>query len=178
MEAHMARKRKRRDLGTEAEERGRSTRRGGASPLTDVDRMALDGPKSKWVESTSPAAGDPLSEDELDGLTLLGHSSLRDDAVPGVSDPIRDGSGGPKERPTGEIVGGRKNPPLVDDAGTGDGGLSASGGLAGGERGHAGRSDAGAGAPDADSGDRPAQHRSTSRLDLDRPGSDARGEPR
>jgi hypothetical protein len=129
----MADQDKGRDLASEGEERGRSTRMGGASPLNDVDRMALDGGKSEWQEASAPAANDPLSADELDGLGLVGGSSLRDDALPGVSDPIRDGSGAPKERPTGEIGGGRRNPPLVADAETGDGGLGASGGAAGGE---------------------------------------------
>jgi len=173
----MADQNKERDLASEGEGRGRSTRLGGASPLNDVDRMALEGDRSEWQEASAPAANDPLSADELNGLSLLGGSSLRDDALPGVSDPFRDGSGAPKERATGEIAGGRKNPPPMDDADTSDGGLSASGGVAGGARGHGGRSDAGAGAPDADSGDRPAQHRGTRRLDLDH-GTTDRGEAR
>jgi hypothetical protein len=157
-----------RNLGSEAEERGRSTRQGGASPLSDDDRRALEGGKSEWQERTAPAANDPLGEDELNGLNLVGGSSIRDGALGGVSDPIRDGSGAPRERAGDDIAGGRKNPPLMDDAGTGDGGISAAGGAAGGGRGHGGSSDAGAGSPD--SGSRGAEHRDSSRVDLDHPG--------
>jgi len=63
----------------------------------------------------------------------------------------------------------RRNPPLtggVEQLGTG--GLSQSGGAAGGARGHAGHSDDGAGGPMGDSRSGPGQHKSTSRGDLDR----------
>jgi len=162
------------DMGSEAERRGRSTNLGGASPLNDVDEMALGGEKSEWMEANAPAAGDPMTDVERNGLGIVGGSNVRGDTLPGVSDPIRDGSGTPWERPTGgfNAAGGRRNPPLMDDVATGDGGLSVSGGVAGGARGHGGQSDAGAGAPDQDPGDTPAEHRASSRLDLDHPGSD------
>jgi hypothetical protein len=94
----------------------------GPSYISDVDREAMSGPRSEWQEKSAPAAGDPVSADELRGLSLLGGSSYRDDALPGVSDPIRDGSGGPQERPGAPVGqpaegGKRTNPPLVDDAG-------------------------------------------------------------
>jgi hypothetical protein len=63
----------------------------------------------------------------------------------------------------------RQNPPLtegVEQLGTG--GLSQSGGRAGGARGHGGASDAGAGGPERDPQSDPPQHESTSRGDLDR----------
>lgn len=66
----------------------------------------------------------------------------------------------------------RKSPaqtPDVEQLGTG--GLSQSGGRAGGERGNAGTSDDGAGGPEGESRGGPGQYKSTSRGDLDR-GSD------
>jgi hypothetical protein len=79
--------------------------------------------------------------------------------------PERTGDADPTgaDLPRGE----RKNPPLVPDAGMGDGGISASGGVAGGARGNAGTSDSGAGGPEGDTKGGPAQHRGTSRFDLD-----------
>jgi len=63
----------------------------------------------------------------------------------------------------------RRNPPLTPDVEQlGTGGLSQSGGRAGGARGHAGTSDGGAGGPEGDSRGGPGQHRSTSRGDPDR----------
>jgi hypothetical protein len=158
--------------GEPLEQLGRENRTDGPSPLTDVDRMALGDAKSEWQERTAPAAGDPLSAAELDGLSLLGGSDIRDGAIGGVSDPIRDGSGGPRERPDEGIAPGgkgtqRRNPPLVADSATADGGLSASGGVAGGARGHGGSSDRANPARESDAG--PGEHRSTSRIDLDRP---------
>ena len=151
---------------------------GGPSPLTDTDRDALAGQKSEWQERNAPAAGDPASQAELDGLSLLGGSSLRDGAIPGVSDPVRDGSGGPRERPDAGIQTagpkGRQNPPLLEDAGMGDGGISVSGGVAGGARGHGGTSDSGAGGPMGDtSGGRPSQFDAASRMDLAHPDANA-----
>jgi hypothetical protein len=94
-----------------------STRFGGPSPLTDVDRDALSAPKSEWMESTAAAAGDPVSDEEKRGLSILGGSSIRDGAVGGVSDPIRDGSGGPQERPEeGVRPGPRTSPERLDNA--------------------------------------------------------------
>jgi hypothetical protein len=98
-----------------------SNRAGGPSPLTDVDRAALSAEKSGWNESDAPAAGDPVSDEEKRGLSILGGSSIRDGAIGGVSDPVRDGTGGPPERP-GEGVGPggaqRLNPPLTEDSGS------------------------------------------------------------
>ena len=93
----------------------------GPSYLSDVDREALSGPKSEWQEASAPAAGDPVSDDELRGLSLLGGSSFRDGALPGVSDPVRDGTGGPHERPDEGVGPGgaqRVNPPLTEDSGS------------------------------------------------------------
>lgn len=105
---------------------GRSHVAGGPSPLTEIDEMALGAPKSAWQERTAPAAGDPVSEAEMNGLTLLGGSSIRDGAIDGVSDPVRDGSAGPRERADEGIrkagPGGRQNPPLVEGVGQGDNG--------------------------------------------------------
>lgn len=73
---------------------------------------------------------------------------------------------------TGEndTAGGRVEPPLtpgVEKDGTG--GISASGGRAGGARGNAGKSDAGAGNPeDGETRAGPGEYKSTSRGDLDR----------
>jgi hypothetical protein len=76
---------------------------------------ALRGAKSRWQESTSPRADDPVSPEEMQGHNLLGNSSLRDNAIPGVSDPARDGHGAPGERPDDLAAGGtRTNPPESD----------------------------------------------------------------
>jgi len=158
------------------EDPSQARRMGGPSPLDERDEAALQGHKSKWQEANAPAAGDPVSEDELNGLSLLGGSSLRGGALPGVSDPFRDGSGSPKERPDEGIrqggTGGRKSPELVADAGMGDGGIDMSGGVAGGARGHGGTSSAGAGGPMGDTAGGPAEHDAASRLDLDHPSDD------
>jgi len=83
---------------------------------------ARPGWKSKWVESTSPAADDPISPEEMQGHNLLGNASLRGGAIAGVSDPVYDGHGAPGERPDGvRYDGPRKNPPELDDV-AGDGG--------------------------------------------------------
>jgi phosphoglycolate phosphatase-like HAD superfamily hydrolase len=117
--------------------------------------------KSQWQERNAPAASDPVSQAELDGLSLLGGSDPRGDgALGGVSDPVRDGSAGPRERAGEEVklsgAGGRKNPPLMEDAGTGDGGSASRAGVAGGARGHGGTSDSGAGGPMGDTAGGPA----------------------
>jgi hypothetical protein len=61
----------------------------------------------------------------------------------------------------------RRNPPLVEDVAAEDGGIGQSGGAAGGERGHAGTSDRGAGGPLGEMRGGPGQYKSTSRGDLD-----------
>jgi hypothetical protein len=99
----------------------------------EIDRMALDGSKTEWQERTAPAASDPVSDAERRGLNVLGQSDPRaDGALGGVSD-ANDGDVA-AAAPIVVAPGGapRVNPPLVEDAGTGDGGISASGGAAGG----------------------------------------------
>jgi hypothetical protein len=137
--------------------------------------MALHGPKSQWNETDAPAAGDHMSEDEQQGHDLLGHSGVRDDAIPGVSGLNENLGGSTNARASGVDRGGsaeRRNPPLVEDAGMGDGGISMSGGRAGGARGHGGRSDRGAGSPTGEEKAGPGEYKSTSRFDLDHPSSD------
>jgi hypothetical protein len=83
---------------------------------------ARPGWKSKWVESTSPAADDPISPEEMQGHNLLGNASLRGGAIAGVSDPARDGHGAPGERPDDvKYDGPRLNPPELDEV-PGEGG--------------------------------------------------------
>src|SRR5215208_3358565 len=128
--------------------------------------------KSEWVGRDDPAATDPVSDDEKQGLSVLGGNSIRGGALHGVSDPVRDGSEGPHESPRDELRadGPRRSPEEVSDAGGGDGGLSQSGGRAGGARGHGGASRDVSPAEESRGG--PAQFKSTSRMDLDHPGSD------
>lgn len=96
----------------------------------EIDRMALDGSKTEWQERTAPAASDPVSDAERLGLNVLGQSDPRHDgAIGGVSDPNDGDVDAPITSTPGQH---RINPPLVEDAGTGDGGISASGGAAGG----------------------------------------------
>jgi hypothetical protein len=133
------------------------------------------GEKSKWQASTDPAADDPLTDLERTAHGLLGGSSLRDGALGGPSDAVRDGGAAPHERADDSLRAGgtRKNPPLTEGAGTGDGGLTASGGAAGGDpRGNTGLSDAMK--PGDESRGGPAQYRSTSRGDLDHSTADDR----
>jgi hypothetical protein len=98
----------------------------------EIDRMALDGTKTEWQERTAPAASDPVSDAERRGLNVMGQNDPRGDAsINGVSDPNEGdvAAAAPINAPAGTH---RVNPPLVEDAGTGDGGISASGGAAGG----------------------------------------------
>jgi hypothetical protein len=98
----------------------------------EIDRMALDGTKSDWVERSAPAASDPVSDAERRGLNMLGQSDPRGGgSLPGVSDP-NEGDVASAAPIVAAPGGQRVNPPLVEDAGTGDGGISASGGAAGG----------------------------------------------
>ena len=160
---------------------GRSHVAGGPSPLTDVDEMALHAPKSEWQERTAPAAGDPVSDAEKNGLSILGASTVDDDAHNGVSDAPRDGHAAPIERQTDIQVageGGRRNPPLMADAGMGDGGISVSGGASGGARGNAGTSDSGAGGPLGDTAGGPSEHDAGSRFSYDHPDTDVGDEAR
>ena len=142
----------------------------GPSPGSPVDESATGGPKSDWQERNAPAAGDELSDAEKKGLDLLGRADVREGAIPGVggggSDVIGDASAG----------GIRRNPPELPDAGLGDGGISMSGGIAGGERGHGGTSVGGAGGPTGESAAGPGEYKATSRFDLDHPSSDIGGD--
>jgi hypothetical protein len=98
----------------------------------EIDRMALEGGKSEWQERSAPAAGDPVSDAEKKGLNILAQADPRGDgSIEGVSAP-KAGDIGDNSPITGSPDNVRRNPPLVDDAGFGDGGLSASGGAAGG----------------------------------------------
>jgi hypothetical protein len=102
--------RDRNDKGTAAD--------GGADDFPE----ARPGWKSKWVESTSPAADDPISPEEMQGHNLLGNASLRGGAIAGSSDPARDGHGAPGERPDDvKYDGPRLNPPELDEV-PGEGG--------------------------------------------------------
>jgi hypothetical protein len=163
--AEQGRPRARRDAGDERESRTQAR----FEAEREIDRMATSGGKTAWAQGSDPAAGDPLTEEELKGLTILGGSSLRDDAIAGVSDPVRDGSAAPHERPTADMGAGgpRRNPPLVPDVATEDGGISESGGVAGGDRGHGGTSEAGAGTPEGETKAGPGEYRATSRFDYD-----------
>jgi hypothetical protein len=134
-----------------------------------VDRAALRGPKSKWQERSEPAAGDSMSEAELRGVDLLGRASVRNGAIEGVGEASAE-SGIDRPRSDEELSrrsAHRTNPPLSDDA-LGDGGISSSGGVAGGARGGAGTSSSGAGTPEGYQKAGPGEQKSTSRFDLDR----------
>jgi len=54
--------------------------------------------KTKWVERQSPAADDPMTDDEKNGLQMLGGSNARGGALPSVSEPSRDGEGASRKR--------------------------------------------------------------------------------
>lgn len=143
------------------------TRAGGPSPNAD-DRAARAGGKSEWMQRTDSAAGDPPTKEERDGMDLLGRSEVRDGAIPGVS-----GLSGMDARDLGpDRSAHRRNPPQMDDVNNSAGDLSQTGGVAGGFRGSAGRSDAGAGDPDKEAENGPAEYKASSRFDLDHPGRD------
>jgi hypothetical protein len=122
------------------------------------------------------------SDDEEIETTYSGEAGRRERSTPGrtprelglTADDVRGntiGAGGDRFDAdlAEEREGLRQNPPLtegVEQLGTG--GLSTSGGRAGGARGNAGRSDNGAGGPEGDSRSGPNQRTSTSRGDPDR----------
>lgn len=147
---------------------------GGPSPPNEVDEMALEGGKTKWMEPSDAAAGDPYTPDDYEALDLLGREGVRGDAIAGVSGlngmPDLPGRSQGTELPEPPTF--RKNPPLDEDAGMGDGGISMSGGAAGGARGSAGTDDRGAGTPEGYERAGPGEWKSTSRFDLDHPTSD------
>ena len=98
----------------------------------EIDRLALDGTKSDYQERTAPAASDPVSDDERRGLNLIGKNDPRGDgSLSGVGDYDANDvhTAEPITARPGEH---RVSPPVVDDAGTGDGDISVSGGAAGG----------------------------------------------
>lgn len=98
----------------------------------EIDRMALDGTKTDWVERSAAAASDPVSDAERRGLNVLGQNDPRGDgALAGASD-ANEGDVAAAAPITATPGAHRVNPPLVEDAGTGDGGISISGGAAGG----------------------------------------------
>ncbi|MFN2565077.1 MAG: hypothetical protein ABR499_08735 [Gemmatimonadaceae bacterium] len=138
-----------RDRGRESMNTGDMGKRNRGTPGRSVSELGLD-------------------PDEARGQSVLGAAGIGSDARPGVSDDVSGGGG----NLAGTAGGGeRRNPPLVEDAGLGDGGIRQSGGAAGGDRGHAGTSDRGAGGPLGEMRSGPGQYKSTSRGDLDR-GSD------
>jgi hypothetical protein len=139
-----------------------------ASAEREIDREALREPRSDWQERSEPAAGERMTPAELRGMDLLGRASVRNGAIEGVSEPSAESG---VDRPPSPVDVSRRsaqrtNPPLSDDA-LGDGGISSSGGVAGGARGSAGKSSSGAGTPEGYEKSGPGEQKSTSRFDLD-----------
>ncbi|HEY9427828.1 MAG TPA: hypothetical protein VIR34_11790 [Gemmatimonadaceae bacterium] len=152
--------------GARASDADRSHER--ASSERDMDREALREPRSDWQERNESAAGDQMTPAELRGMDLLGRASVRNGAIEGVSEPSAESG---IDRPPSPVDVSRRsarrtNPPLSDDA-LGDGGISSSGGVAGGARGGAGKSSSGAGTPEGYQKAGPGEQKSTSRFDLD-----------
>jgi hypothetical protein len=134
----------------------------------EIDSEARREPVSDWQERGESAAGDQLTPAELRGMDLLGRASVRGGAIEGVSEPSAE-SGidrPPSPADVSRRSAHRANPPLSDDA-LGDGGISSSGGVAGGARGGAGKSSSGAGTPEGYEKSGPGEQKSTSRFDLD-----------
>jgi hypothetical protein len=134
---------------------GRSSAKSSKPASGKRDRVG--GSKRSASSDTLPA--DLMDAEVLQGHDLLGRESVRDGALPGVSG-LNDGE-------VSSFVGQRNNPPLVEDAGVGDGSVTMSGGAAGGERGHAGTSRSGAGGPLGETVG-PGEYKATSRFDYDR----------
>ncbi len=106
----------------------------------------------------------------LDPEEMRGHDVVGDSPGGRTGDVSLTGMGRP---------GDRKNPELTEFVdGSGEGGLSMSGGRAGGERGNAGTSDSGAGGPEGESKGGPGQYKGTSRFDLDHGTIDEPGDTR
>jgi hypothetical protein len=104
----------------------------------------------------------------LDPDEMRGHGVVGDSPGDRTGDVAPTGMGEPADR---------KNPPLTEGVdGSGEGGLSMSGGRAGGERGNAGTSDSGAGGPEGESKGGPGEYKSTSRFDLDHGTTDRSGD--
>lgn len=144
---------------SDEQRRGRPER---AEDRVERDRMQAEPGKSGWIEDQYPAATDSQTEEERQGMNILGRSSVRDDAIGGVAS--RDPQAG-----TGDVLDTshpRENPPVVRRPGeVGEGGISMSGGQAGGARGNSGKSHGQS--PSDESRGGPAEYRSTSRGDLD-----------
>jgi len=95
----------------------------------------------------------------LDPEEMAGHDVIGDSPGGRTGDVALTGMGPAADR---------KNPPLTEGVdGSGEGGLSMSGGRAGGARGHGGTADSGAGGPEGESRGGPGEYKSTSRVDLD-----------
>lgn len=154
--------------GSSARASDESRTRKHAGTERDIDKEARSEPKSDWQERNEPAAGDQMTPAELRGMDLLGRASVRNGAIEGVGEPSAE-SGidrPPSPADVSRRSAKRTNPPLSDDA-MGDGGISASGGVAGGARGGAGKSSSGAGTPEGYEKAGPGEQKSTSRFDLD-----------
>ena len=139
----------------------------------DDERQRNEDGRHAEPRQTTAGTEREATEVEREGMDLLGRSSVRDGAIDAVSEP----SARADQRTEGMDIPGsgsgpRRNPPENPTAGMGDGGLSMSGGVAGGARGHGGSSDA---MESLDAGDQPGEFKGTSRLDLDHTGSDAAG---
>jgi hypothetical protein len=94
--------------------------------------------KSEWLTSRDRGAYEPVTDEERRGLRPLGQSSVRDGAISGVSDANGGADASLQQRPDDSMRGrgDRRNPEQLDHAGTGDGGIDMSGGVAGGEPRH------------------------------------------
>ncbi len=164
----MADKRKGRKQRGGSHARGKDQTGERQSEAREMDREALREPKSDWQERSESTAGEQMTPAELRGMDLLGRSSVRDGALEGVSEPSAE-SGidhPPSPADLSRRSAHRTNPPLSDDA-LGDGGISSSGGVAGGARGGAGKSSSGAGTPEGYEKAGPGEQKSTSRFDLE-----------
>ena len=94
--------------------------------------------KSEWLTSRDRGAYEPVTEEEMKGLRPLGESSVREGAINGVSDANRGADASLQQRPDDSMRGrgDRRKPEQVEHAGTGDGGIDMSGGVAGGDPRH------------------------------------------
>jgi hypothetical protein len=150
-----------------------ASRAGTAAALFQERTTMADQRDDRRTPSSTAGPEREATEVEREGMDLLGRSSVRNGAIDGVSDPVQraDLSAQSDDRAgTGGGAGpvqGRREPEFNPHAGTEDGGLSASGGVAGGARGNTGRSDT-SGDPNSPE-PRPSQASSTSRTDLDHP---------
>ncbi|HEU4628362.1 MAG TPA: hypothetical protein VFS08_01410 [Gemmatimonadaceae bacterium] len=96
--------------------------------MTDERREDAAHPPRQTTGGTERRA----TETEREGMDLLGRSSVRDGAIPGVSDESARRDQRVEADPERIAGGPRRSPPLREHAGSEDGGLGASGGAAGG----------------------------------------------